>query len=692
MTTATTIQHGLEDHPQLDVLQAALDHINQGFSVFDADLRLLAWNRGLFEMLDLPMWLAARGTPLEYFFRVIAGRGEYGPGNIEEQVQRRLERAWLFEAHSFERVRPNGQVILVTGAPLPQGGFVTTYTDVTSERRQQEQLEQTVMERTRALRQSEDWLRLVTDNVPALVAYLAPGPVFGFANRAYARWFGQTVSSIVGRSVEEIAGPELYPVLAPHIERAFEGAAVSYEYSRASATGRIAHMRSTLIPDRTRDGRTLGCFVLSLDVTRQKHSEAALAQAQRMEAVGQLSGGLAHDFNNLLTIIIGNTLALKRRADEQALPDLSGHLDPLLHAARRGADLTRRLLAFARGDVSDQSRVRLATLVANVGRLLSGSLPKNVHLKLELSDQDTDALIDASGLENALINLAFNARDAMPEGGDVTLSLAARQLDGSEAKAFGIAEGAYGVITVGDTGSGMNAETLRRAFDPFFTTKAFGTGSGLGLPTVYGVVKRAGGHVEINSAPGEGTTITLYLPAAGSAAGVASIREETKAAPISDGAPEHIPFRLIQAERQEYAQDIDPEAISYRSGISARSESALVLVVDDEPDVAEVVRDQLVELGFSVLVSTDTEDALSLVRDVPEIVAVVSDVVMPGQLNGTALARKMREVRPDLPIALMSGYRSDRAGKDTREAGCSVLEKPFTSGMLANAMNEILDP
>ncbi|NRG17286.1 PAS-domain containing protein [Rhizobiales bacterium] len=647
------MQQGPEDHPQLDVLQAALDHINQGFSVFDADLRLLAWNRGLFEMLDLPLWLAERGTPLECFFRVIAGRGEYGPGDIEEQVQRRLERARLFEAHSFERVRPNGQVILVTGAPLPQGGFVTTYTDVTRDRRQQERLEQTVMERTRALRQSEDWLRLVTDNVPALVAYLAPGPVFGFANRAYAKWFGQTVSSIIGRSVEEVAGPELFPVLAPHIARAFEGVAVSYEYSRASATGRIAHMRSTLIPDRTRDGRTLGCFVLSLDVTQQKHSEAALAQAQRMEAVGQLSGGLAHDFNNLLTIIIGNTLALKRLADEQVLPDLAGHLDPLLHAARRGADLTRRLLAFARGDVSDQTRVRLASLVSNVGRLLSGSLPKNVRLDLEISDRNADAMIDASGFENALINLAFNARDAMPDGGTITLALAERKLAAAEAKALDLPEGAYGVIAVSDTGSGMNAETLRRAFDPFFTTKAFGTGSGLGLPTVYGVVKRAGGHVEIDSAPGEGTKITLYLPVVGGEGREAVIREEAAPAAISDG--------------------------------------ALILVVDDEPDVAEVVRDQLVELGFAVLVSTDTEDALALVRSVPDIAAVVSDVVMPGQSSGTALARKMREIRPGLPIALMSGYRSDRAASETLDAGCSVLEKPFTSRMLAKAMNEILD-
>ncbi|MEH0070369.1 PAS-domain containing protein [Pannonibacter sp. Pt2-lr] len=197
-----TISSGTTEY--IDMLQAALDHVNQGFSVFDANLQLVAWNRGLWEMLDFPQELARRGAHLAEFLRVNTERGEYGPGDVEGKIQRRLERARQFVPHYFERIRPNGQVIAVRGTPLPQGGFVTIYTDITEERQRQEKLERTVAERTRALRQSEDWLRFVTDNIPALVAYMAPdtgsgaGPVFRFANRRYAEWFGHSIASIAG--------------------------------------------------------------------------------------------------------------------------------------------------------------------------------------------------------------------------------------------------------------------------------------------------------------------------------------------------------------------------------------------------------------------------------------------------------------------------------------------------------------
>lgn len=451
---------------RLDLLQAALDHINQGFSVFDGDLQLVAWNRQLFEMLDFPFHLAKRGTHLAAFLEVNAARGEYGEGDVAEMVARRVERARLFEPHDFERIRPDGQVVLVTGAPLPEGGFVTTYTDITREREQQASLERTVVERTRQLRQSEDWLRLVTDNVPALVAYLGPGPVFRFANRRYAKWFDQTVESMIGRKAEDVIGADLYREISPHVEKAFRGHAVSYEYSRARPNGRLAHMRSTLIPDRTLDGRTLGCFVLSLDATDQKRSETALAHAQRMEAVGQLTGGLAHDFNNLLTIIIGNVLALRRCADTPPMPDLSGHLDPILHAAQRGADLTRRLLAFARGDAPNTKAVRLSGVIANIEGLVAGSLPSAISWDAAIGDDNLVARVDPAELENALVNLVLNARDAMPEGGRVSLSLSRLQLCDSEADRLGVEPGTYAQVLVGDTGSGMTETCAGRPSTP----------------------------------------------------------------------------------------------------------------------------------------------------------------------------------------------------------------------------------
>ncbi len=635
---------------RLDLLQAALDHINQGFSVFDADLRLVAWNRQLFEMLEFPPELARRGAHLSAFLEVNARRGEYGPGNVEEMVAKRVERARLFEPHSFERVRPDGQVVLVTGAPLPEGGFVTTYTDITREREHQATLERTVAERTRQLRQSEDWLRLVTDNVPALVAYFGPGPVYRFANRRYAKWFDQTVESIVGRSVAEVAGPKLYGELAPHIEKAFQGHAVSYEYSRARPNGRIAHMRSTLIPDRTLDGRVLGCFVLSLDATEQKRSETALAHAQRMEAVGQLTGGLAHDFNNLLTIVIGNVLALRRKVDAPAMPDLAAHLDPILQAAQRGADLTRRLLAFARGDAPDLQPVRLAALIGNFEALLAGSLPRSIEFVLRLEAVDAVIRVDPAELENALVNLVLNARDAMPEGGRIELSLDLATLTDAEADRFGIPGGTYADLTVTDSGLGMSEEVRRQAFDPFFSTKPFGTGSGLGLPTVYGFVRRSNGGIAIESRIGQGTAIRMLLPVD--------------------------------------ARESDPEAEA-ETGTVEPGAGELVLLVDDDGDVANVVRDQLCALGYSVLVTGDASDALDLVRDVADIRAVLSDIVMPGQMSGIALVNEVRKTRPGLPVALMTGYRQG-AASGAGAPDCPVLPKPFSSRLLARTMNEIL--
>ncbi len=640
---------------QIDLLQAALDHINQGFTVFDSDLRLVAWNRGLSEMLDMPEKIIRRGSHLEAFIRVNAERGEYGPGDIEGKIARRIERAKLFEPHYFERVRPNGQIIAVSGTPLPQGGFVTIYSDVTEERRRQEKLERTVEERTRALQQSEDWLRLVTDNIPALIAYLAPGPVFRFANRRYADWFGQSVASIAGRYARDVVGEELFSVLEPHINRAFQGNVVSYEYQRNRPDGTTAYMRSTLIPDMTVDGRTLGIFVLSLDATDQKQAEAALVQSQRMDAVGKLTGGLAHDFNNLLAILMGNLMSLGRMeapVDKSAL-DLK--LTPMMEAAKRGSDLIQRLLAFSRGEAIDPQTVPLAQVIANAGRLLDGSLPSTITLRTRIEDQTIAALIDPTQMETALINMAFNARDAMPEGGTLSITLSRATLARSEAEELGLPPGQYAQISVEDTGAGMDAETRLRVFEPFFTTKAFGTGSGLGLSMVYGFIQQSGGTIKLNSELGKGTSLVLYLP-------LKSLREHASAA----GMP------------------VEKSSLK-------RGQGELLLLVEDDPDVANAVTDQLQNLGYTVLCAESAEDARTLALELPELRGVLSDIVMPGQINGLALAREIRQKRDDLGIALMSGYTdwSETSGLE-RRCEFPVLAKPFADDQLADTLHKIL--
>ncbi|MCX2725297.1 PAS-domain containing protein [Roseibium salinum] len=640
---------------QLDLMQAALDHINQGFSVFDANLTLVAWNRGLWEMLDFPQELARRGTHLEAFLRVNAERGEYGPGDIEGKIQRRLERAKLFEPHYFERIRPNGQVIAVSGTPLPQGGFVTTYSDVTEDRRRQEKLERTVEERTRALQQSEDWLRLVTDNIPALIAYLAPGPVFRFANRRYADWFGHSVASVAGRPAPEVVGEELFKELEPHIAHAFEGNAVSYEYRRKRSDGSTAYMRSTLIPDMTADGRTLGIFVLSLDATDQKHAEAALVQSQRMDAVGKLTGGLAHDFNNLLAILMGNLLSLSRLEQPLDRNALDRKLSPMLEATKRGSDLIQRLLAFSRGKAIDPQTVPLAKVIASAGRLLEGSLPPVITLETVIEDDAIAARIDPTQMETALINLAFNARDAMPEGGTLRILLSETLLDRREADEIGLPPGRYACIAVEDTGTGMDPETRLRVFEPFFTTKTFGTGSGLGLSMVYGFIHQSGGTIKLKSELGKGTGLVLYLP-------------------------------LVVLQASAAGDDARLERPALKRG-----QGELLLLVEDDPDVASTVTDQLQTLGYSVLCAENAEDARNLAFDLPELRGVLSDIIMPGQTNGLALAREIRRKRNDLGIALMTGY-ADWSALAGQDAQCEfpVLAKPFADDQLADTLQQIL--
>lgn len=640
---------------QLDLMQAALDHINQGFTVFDSDLRLVAWNRGLSDMLDMPEEIIQRGSHLEAFIRVNAERGEYGPGDIEGKIARRIERARLFEPHFFERVRPNGQIIAVSGTPLPQGGFVTIYSDVTEERRRQEKLERTVEERTRALQQSEDWLRLVTDNIPALIAYLSPGPVFRFANRRYADWFGHSVASIAGRAAADVVGAELFAELEPHIDHAFKGNAVSYEYERKRPDGTQAYMRSTLIPDMTADGRTLGIFVLSLDATDQKQAEATLVQSQRMDAVGKLTGGLAHDFNNLLAILMGNLLSISRMEAPLKKEDLDRKLEPVLEATKRGSDLIQRLLAFSRGKAIDPQAVALARLVCNAESLLEGSLPSSIRLETEVANPSIGACIDPTQMETALINLAFNARDAMPDGGTLQIALSETRIERREADELGIPEGRYSRVTVTDTGNGMDEETRLKVFEPFFTTKTFGTGSGLGLSMVYGFIRQSGGAVTVNSKPGSGTCLTLYLP-----------------------------YRRI-------ALSGDPQDGAIRDTDLKRGDGQLLLLVEDDPDVANAVTDQLQSLGYAVLRAESADDARALALDLPELKAVLSDIIMPGQMNGLVLAREIRRQRKDLGIALMTGYAdwSDLAGNE-RDCQFPVLTKPFTDDQLAQTLQEIL--
>ncbi len=634
-------RRGEPDEATFLLIQAGLDHIDQGITIFDDELALVAWNRVFFQMLEFPEKLARRGTPFSAFMRHNAERGEYGPGDVETLVTQRVETARRFLPHAIERTRPNGRIIAVRGEPLPDGsGFVTVYSDVTEQRLQ----ERRIMAEKVGL---ESRLRLITDAVPALIAYIDRDERYQFVNRGYADWVGKRKEGVLGRKVRAILGPRVYDAIKPHIDAAFRGDRATYEYSDVRA-GRTVHARSTLVPEVLDDGAVAGLFVLSSDITAEKAAQAALVQAQKMQAIGQLTGGLAHDFNNLLTIVIGNLATLAER------PDTAEFVEPALAAARRGADLTRRLLAFARRQPLTPQPTEINALIASMVGLLDRSLSKDVEIALSHRAGTAYALVDPHQMENALINLALNARDAMPAGG--RLAIATSLVDAADLDGFddAVAPGPYVRVDVTDTGTGMDAETLSRALEPFFTRKRPGTGSGLGLPMVYGFVKQSGGHIRLASAPGAGTTVTLLLPRA----------EEPAAA--------------MEA----------PETGAALLGRTPLAEQRLVLVVEDEPDVRALLRRQLTEAGHAVLVAASGAEALELIETVEDLDVLVTDVVMPGRPDGLSLAAIARRRRPDLRIVVVTGHAERLAGPGRPAAPLPypVLMKPFTAAELAAAV------
>lgn len=661
-----------EQRRRYDLLLAGFDLLDQAIAVFDAAPKLVTWNKALLRLLDFPESLLRVGLPFEELLRFNAERGEYGEGDIEQLVAERLASARAFEPHYFERERPNGRVLAVRGVPIPNLGFVSLWTDITEQRRAEQviqeqnlRLEARVRERTAeleranreidqiagALRLSEERMRLILDAIPAMIAHIDAGQRYRFANRAYAEWFGETKQSIVNKSIAEVFGPEAYAMVQPHLAEAEAGERVSYEYSRKNADGRTLYARSVVVPDVSLEGGFKGYFVLSIDITEQKASQAALVQAQKMEAVGQLTGGLAHDFNNLLSIIIGNLAALKERLP--AGDGAADFVDPALHAAQRGAELIRRLLTFSRRQTLEPCAVEVGTLVHNMTQLLARTLTENVRIHTRLPEQPLYAFVDPHQLENALLNLALNARDAMPGGGELTISVVGRYIPDSLSMLVELPAGEYVQIDVTDTGCGIEPDALARVFEPFFTTKDFGRGSGLGLSMVYGFVRQSGGNIRVRSTPGAGTTVTFVLP-----------RTEAPA---------------------------EPETAAAASPSGTRLRAGPVLLVEDEPEVRRIIRLQLTELGYPVIEAPDGQEARHLLDNIEDIALLVTDTVMPGGLSGRELAAYARTQRPELPILLITGYASSGALDQVAELDVPVLRKPFDRATLDRALHELVD-
>ena len=661
-TTAT------DPSQRYDMLQAGLDLLDQGITVFDGDLRLVAWNRTFLDLLEFPDQLAYVGAPFEGFIRFNAERGEYGPGDKEIQIAQRVAAARNFAPHVTERQRPNGKVLLLRGEPLPHCGFVTLYSDVTEQRyiehlteHQNIQLEERVRRRTAqlentfanlrkaneeneriaaALRRSEARLRLINDTIPILIGYVDKDEVYRYANKGYSDWYGHPEGGVTDRGVLDVIGPEVYGQVKDSVKRALSGQQVTYEY-QMQRQGQTVHAQSTLVPEISAEGETLGFFVFSHDITEQKRMQAALLQAQKMEAIGQLTGGLAHDFNNLLTVVIGNLAALQDHRPDDA--ELNEFVEPALQSARRGVQLIKRLLTFSRQQPLEPQVVDIGQLIGSLAKLVRRSLPESISVSTDLGGASIHTLVDPGQLESALLNFALNSRDAMPQGGRLHIAARAVELD-ADAAAFDVKPGRYVLIEVADNGCGMDAETLARACEPFFTTKRLGLGSGLGLAMAYGFAKQSGGGVTIHSQPGQGTTVLLVLPQA-------------------------IP---------------EPEANLPGEDSDLPHGGELVLLVEDEPNVRRVVRQQLIDLGHPVIEAENGRQALDMIDQILDIAIVVSDVIMPGGLNGRQLAETVLERHPAMRIVLMSGYTDEAAAEGANDL--PVLAKPFVRQDLAGAL------
>ena len=392
------------------------------------------------------------------------------------------------------------------------------------------------------------------------------------------------------------------------------------------------------------------------EVAERMKAEEDLRQAQKMEAVGQLTGGIAHDFNNLLTIILGNIELLQRRIPEgnERLQRAAEHA---MDATRRAATLTQRLLAFSRRQPLDPKPIDTNKLVAGMSELLRRTLGETVVLETILAGGLWRAQADPNQLENAIVNLAVNARDAMPNGGKLILETANARLDEAYVQALpeSVPAGQYVLVVVSDTGIGMDKTTMSRVFEPFFTTKETGKGTGLGLSQVYGFVRQSNGHIRIYSEPGEGTTIKIYLP------------------------------RLIGSDEEPVERPAQNPAMAAGSGET-------ILVVEDEPALRAYTLEALRDLGYRVLEAADGKDALAVVKQHPEIDLLFTDIVLTGGMNGRALAEEVAKHRPGLPVLYTTGYTANAIVHHGHlDPGVNMIGKPFTYADLADKVRHVLD-
>ena len=458
---------------------------------------------------------------------------------------------------------------------------------------------------------------------------------------------------------EQAAGKTLYALVLPEYagraraltEQVFRGVPGHLEFEFAGLNGAHRWVETRAVPLRSAQGEIRAMLAVARDITVQKRLENQLRHAQKMEAVGTLTGGIAHDFNNILTSIIGygELLRMTRRLDVQ----WEDYLDQLLASADRAANLTKNLLAFSRKQIMAPKRVDINKVIRRVEKLLSRLIGEDIELTTGLAERELAAQADIGQIEQVLVNLAVNARDAMPGGGALSLTTGTFTIDDEYVRTRQYGQpGLYVRICVSDTGTGMDEETRMRIFEPYFTTKEVGKGTGLGLSIVYGIITQHNGYIDCDSEPGRGSTFAIYLPLAG-----------------------------------EKAEEMNVSA--YQDSFGG-SES--VLVAEDDPAVRRLTRTMLEQLGYTVLEASNGEEAVSLFKEQGSTVDLVMlDVIMP-KMNGKQVRDEIRNIRPDIKTLFTSGYTADViSSKGMLEEGIQLLQKPVTLRELSEKVRAVLD-
>jgi PAS domain S-box-containing protein len=571
---------------------------------------------------------------------------------FREELLAIAERTAFFKGTAPARTLGGRRIEIILSMVFPPddprlGNVLVSILDVSELKRAEEALRQSET----LLRSSEERYRHVVDLIQEGIWMHLDGRI-AFANPYALRMFGAaSPDQLIGREIMSLVHPD-------DRARAVERTRI---VTQESGSVPLAEMRLLKLDGRAmfvsqhatrfvQDGK-VHVLVAGRDVTAQRDAEAQLRHAQKMESVGQLTGGVAHDFNNLLTVVIGSLDSALGRVQDEARP----LIESALRAAERGATLIRQMLAFSRRQTLVPEPLDLNGLAAGMEELLRRTLGEQVEIEMRLAPDLWPTLADKGQVENALLNLAINSRDAMPAGGKLTIETTNSHLDLEyAAQNAEVAAGDYAVLAVTDTGGGMSADVLARAFEPFFTTKDVGKGSGLGLSMIYGFAKQSGGHLKIYSEVGHGTTVRLYLP-----------RHASMATSVA----------LATAARPDHP----------RGGET-------ILVVEDDPLVRNFVVFQLRDLGYEVVEAADGPAAEKLLRDGASIDLLFTDVVMPGGMTGRQLAEKARQRRPGLKTLYTSGYTEESIVHHGKlDPGVHFLSKPFRRQDLAVKVREALD-